>query len=231
MSENLKLMYTGKTKNVFLKEDGNYLLKLKDDATGKDGVFDPGENAVGLTIEGLGKQSLALTKYYFEKIKAASIPTHYIDSDMEEITMTVKPATVFGKGLEVVCRFRAVGSFFKRYGDYVTEGQELDQFVEFTLKSDERLDPPITKDALVMLGIMTAEEYEECKELTKKISKLMQEDLKTKGLDLYDIKFEFGKIDGKVALIDELSGGNMRVYKDNTWIQPLELADLVLGEH
>ena len=36
-----KLVYTGKTKNVFELDNGNYLLKFKDDCTGKDGVFDP----------------------------------------------------------------------------------------------------------------------------------------------------------------------------------------------
>ena len=48
----MRKVYTGKTKDVFALEDGNYLLKFKDDCTGKDGVFDPGENSVGLTIEG-----------------------------------------------------------------------------------------------------------------------------------------------------------------------------------
>ena len=37
----MELIYTGKTKNVFALENGNYLLKFKDDCTGKDGVFDP----------------------------------------------------------------------------------------------------------------------------------------------------------------------------------------------
>ena len=36
-----KLVYTGKTKDVFALDNGNYLLKFKDDCTGKDGVFDP----------------------------------------------------------------------------------------------------------------------------------------------------------------------------------------------
>ena len=51
--ENLKLLYTGKTKNVYELPNGNCLLLFKDDCTGKDGVFDPGENSVGLTIEGV----------------------------------------------------------------------------------------------------------------------------------------------------------------------------------
>ncbi|NLZ81272.1 MAG: phosphoribosylaminoimidazolesuccinocarboxamide synthase, partial [Clostridiales bacterium] len=44
------------------------------------------------------------------------------------------------------------------------------------------------------------------------------------GLTLYDIKLEFGLIDGKVALIDEFSWGIMRVYKDGKWLQPFELS-------
>ena len=58
--ENKKLVYTGKTKDVFALENGNYLLKFKDDCTGKDGVFDPGENSVGLTIEGVGTGVLVI---------------------------------------------------------------------------------------------------------------------------------------------------------------------------
>lgn len=48
-----KLRYSGKTKDVFALDNGNYELKFKDDVTGKDGVFDPGENAVGLSIVAL----------------------------------------------------------------------------------------------------------------------------------------------------------------------------------
>ena len=54
----MKKLYEGKTKDVYQLENGNVLLKFKDDCTGKDGVFDPGENSVGLTIEGIGKANL-----------------------------------------------------------------------------------------------------------------------------------------------------------------------------
>ena len=223
----MRLIYEGKTKNVYQLEDGNLLLKLKDDATGKDGVFDPGENSIGLTIEGLGRESLRLSRYYFDLIEKSGIETHFIGCDLDNATMTVKPAKVFGKGLEVICRFKAVGSFFKRYGGYVKGGQDLDGFVEMTLKDDARQDPPITKEGLVLLGIMTEEIYDQCRGLAKKIAAVMKDDMAKKGLDLYDIKYEFGIIGGKVVLIDEISGGNMRVYKDGVWIQPMELAGLI----
>lgn len=226
----MKLVYKGKTKDVYAQVDGNYLLKFKDDVTGADGVFDPGANTVGLTIEGAGKAGLKLTKLFFERIKKEGIPTHYIDCDIDAATMTVKPASMFGKGLEVICRYRAVGSFMRRYGLYAKEGQSLDAFVEVTLKDDDRQDPPINEDALHMLGILSREEYAVLKDLTVKISDIVKEELAKKGMELYDIKLEFGRIgeDKHIALIDEISGGNMRAYKDGEYIEPLKLEKLMV---
>lgn len=228
----MKIVYAGKTKNVFALEDGNYLLKFKDDVTGVDGVFDPGANTVGLTMEGAGRAGLRLTQYFFECLQAASIPTHYVTANIEEATMTVKPATMFGKGLEVICRYRAVGSFLRRYGMYAEEGQALDAFVEVTLKDDERQDPPISDDALNQLGILSLEEYATLKQLTKDISNVVKLELAKKGIGLYDIKLEFGRIgaDQQIALIDEISGGNMRAYKDGQYIEPLVLEQMMLAD-
>lgn len=226
----MELIYKGKTKDVYKLEDGNVLLKFKDDVTGEDGVFDPGANTVGLTIEGAGQSGLRMTKFFFEELAEKGIPTHYVDADIDAATMTVKPATVFGKGLEVICRYRAVGSFLRRYGAYCEEGQSLDAFVEVTIKDDDRNDPPISKDALAQLGILTNEEYDILESLTKEISGVVKEELAAKGLDLYDIKLEFGRDpEGDIMLIDEISGGNMRVYKDGVYIAPLDLEKMMLA--
>lgn len=225
----MERIYQGKTKDVYRLENGNILLKFKDDVTGEDGVFDPGANTVGLTIEGAGKSGLKMTKYFFEKLKEMNIPTHYIEANLDDVTMTVKEAEMFGNGLEVICRFRAVGSFYRRYGAYCEEGQKLDAFVEVTIKDDERGDPPISKDALVMLNVLTAEEYDKLEKLTKQISNIVKDELAKKQLELYDIKLEFGKdkATGELMLIDEISGGNMRVYdQEGNYIEPLELEKL-----
>ena len=226
----MKLVYQGKTKDVFALENENYLLKFKDDVTGSDGVFDPGANSVGLSIDGMGNGGLRLTKHFFELLHTNGIKTHYIDADTDNNTMEVLPATAFGNGLEIICRFKAVGSFMRRYGQYAKEGQDLDAFVEVTLKDDDREDPPITKDALEILNLLTSEEYESLKSQTQKICKLLKDDLAKKGCELYDIKLEFGRNNGEVVLIDEISGGNMRVYKDGEVIHPLDLVKIVLGE-
>ena len=178
----MELVYTGKTKNVYALENGNYLLKFKDDCTGKDGVFDPGENSVGLTIDGVGDVNLRMSIYFFEKINAAGIKTHFVSADLNNTTMEVLPAKVFGHGLEVICRHKAV---------------------------------------------MTAEQYDAIKEETQKITQIVADDLKEKGMVLYDIKFEFGYApDGSVMLIDEVASGNMRVYKDGQYIDPMTLSQL-----
>ena len=222
----MKLVYTGKTKDVFALENGNALLKFKDDCTGKDGVFDPGENSVGLTIEGVGRVNLRMSIYFFEKLKEAGIKTHYVDANLDECTMEVLNARVFGKGLEVICRRKAVGSFYRRYSDYCEEGMDLPYYVETTFKNDAKGDPLVTKDGLVDLGVMSAEQYDSLKEQTQIITKVVADEMEKRGMDLYDIKFEFGYVGDEVILIDEIASGNMRVYKNGEYIDPMTLSEL-----
>ena len=226
----MKKVYEGKTKNVYELENGNVLLEFKDDCTGKDGVFDPGENQVGLKIEGIGRSNLETSIHFFEILKKEGIKTHYVSANIEQATMEVLPAKVFGHGLEVVCRLVATGSFIKRYGEYIKNGTKLDGgYVECTFKNDALGDPLVTKDALVALNIMTEEMYDSIKEQTLKITKVVADDLKKMGLDLWDIKFEFGYAkNGEVILIDEIASGNMRVYKGNKIMDPVELTKVIL---
>ena len=226
----MEKLYEGKTKNVYALENGNVLLEFKDDCTGKDGVFDPGENQVGLKIEGIGRSNLETSIHFFEILKKQGIKTHYVSANVEKATMEVLPAKVFGHGLEVVCRLVATGSFIRRYGEYIKNGTPLPGgYVECTFKNDALGDPLVTKDALVALNVMTPEMYDSIKEQTLKITEVVADDLKKIGLDLWDIKFEFGYAkNGEVILIDEIASGNMRVYKGKEIVNPVELTKLIL---
>ncbi|MBR5314338.1 MAG: phosphoribosylaminoimidazolesuccinocarboxamide synthase, partial [Clostridia bacterium] len=197
----MKKIYEGKTKDVYSLENGNVLLKFKDDCTGKDGVFDPGENAVGLTIDGIGKANLETSVYYFNLLKEAGIKTHYVNANVETAEMEVLPAKVFGQGLEIICRLVATGSFIRRYGEYIADGTPLEGgYVECTFKNDAKGDPLVTSEGLAALGVMTQEMFNSMKEQTLKITKVVADDLKSIGLDLWDIKFEFGYNNGEVIL-------------------------------
>ena len=223
-------VYEGKTKDVYELENGNVCLKFKDDCTGKDGKFDPGENSVGLTIEGIGKANLETSIYYFELLKKAGIKTHYVSANIDDATMEVLPGKVFGHGLEVICRLVATGSFIRRYGEYIKDGTPLEGgYVECTFKNDEKGDPLVTSEGLAALGVMSEEMFKSMKEQTLKITKIVADDLKRIGLDLWDIKFEFGYNNDEVILIDEIASGNMRVYKGNEIVDPVELTKIILA--
>ena len=226
----MKKIYEGKTKDVYSLDNGNVMLKFKDDCTGKDGVFDPGENTVGLTIEGIGRENLKTSIHYFELLKNAGIKTHYVSADIDNATMEVLPGKVFGHGLEVICRLVATGSFIRRYGEYIADGTPLEGgYVECTFKNDAKGDPLVTGEGLAALGVMSPAMFESMKEQTLKITKIVADDLKSIGLDLWDIKFEFGYNNGEVILIDEIASGNMRVYKDGAIVPPVELTKLILN--
>ena len=226
----MELLYKGKTKDVYKLENGNVLLKFKDDCTGKDGVFDPGENSVGLTIDGIGRANLETSIKFFEILKEAGIKTHYVSADLDNATMEVLPATVFGHGLEVICRLKATGSFIRRYGEYMADGTAIEGgYVETTFKNDALGDPLVTKDALAVLGVMSEEMYDSMKAQTLAITKIVAAELAKLGLDLYDIKYEFGFNNDEVILIDEIASGNMRVYKDGEYVDPVTLTKIING--
>jgi len=218
---------TGKTKDAYSLADGNIMLEFKDDMTGTDGKFDPGANTVGLTVDGAGLAGLGMSVYYFDLLKEKGYYTHYISAAGNK--MIVRPAAMFGNGLEVICRYKAMGSFIRRYGCYIDDGSPLDAVVEMTLKDDARGDPPANEDTLVALGILKPGEYTKIKSLTQKISSIIKKDLKKQNMELCDIKLEFGKdANGEIMLIDEISGGNMRVQENGRTILPLELSNRIL---
>src|SRR5690625_4976345 len=128
-----------------------------------------------------------MTRFFFEKLHHYNIPTHYMASDLKQQTMTIKQATMFGQGLEVICRYRAVGSFLRRYGAYCKKGEPLNALVEMTLKDDKRRVPVIDKDTIIVLNNITSDEYEKIKLLTKKISNIVTEHLYKVSIAIYDI--------------------------------------------
>ena len=224
----MELVKNGKTKDVYKLSDGNYLLKFKDTVTGHpSGESDPGGNRVVGTVAGVGGGALKMTVYYLELLKKHNIFSHYVSADLSKNEMIVRPATAFGKGLEFVVRYKEVGSFVRRFGFYCKEGDELPKIFEATLKDDDHDDPPVTGEILEALKLLTPAQYDEIHRETIKVCDIIRDDLKSRGLELIDIKAEFGLVGGKIALIDEVSPGNMRVYQNGKKLDYLTLSSLV----
>lgn len=224
----MQLVKSGKTKDVFQLPNGHFLLKFKDSVTGHaDGTVDPGANEVIGEVGGMGRACLGLTTHLFEILGASGrVPMHFVSSNLDALAMEVRPARVFGQGVEVIIRFVATGSFVRRYGDYVKDGQVLSSpLVEFTLKDDKRGDPPVSEDALSALGVMTTAQVAEVKRLALDVAGQVRTVAQTHGLDVFDMKLEFGLDDaGEVMLIDEISPGCMRAFENGARVEGPALA-------
>ena len=110
----MKTLYDGKTKTVMLDEETNVThLFFKDTATGENGMFDPGYNTVGGSVEGKGNIGLRVSKYFFELMEANGIPTHYLGADLDKNLMKVRTLTV--PKLEFVLRYFTAGSMSRRF--------------------------------------------------------------------------------------------------------------------
>ena len=73
-----------------------------------------------------------------------------------------------------------------------------------TTKADEGHDENISKEEIIARGIVSAEDYEVMEQYTRALFRRGTEIASARGLILVDTKYEFGKRDGKVILIDEI---------------------------
>ena len=129
-----------------------------------------------------------------------------------------------------LCNIMAICNALGCTVEYIADGTKLEGgYVECTFKNDEKGDPLVTAEGLDALGVMSLDMFASMKEQTLKITKIVADDLKTIGLDLWDIKFEFGYNGDEVILIDEIASGNMRVYQGDKIVDPVELTKLILN--
>lgn len=210
----MKLLYSGKTKNVLSDEKtGDVYLFFKDDATGDNGVFDPGSNTVGGSVEGKGKIGLKISKYFFELLARNNIPTHYLDADLEAGLMKVRKLTV--PKLEFVLRYFTAGSMCRRFT--LEEGLPFDPpYLEVTLKDDEQGDPLISERLCIMKGLLSEGQYQQALDVLTRVGAALRTELAQMGLTLIDLKIEVGYDEnGKIYVADEITPDIWRVRDEN----------------
>ena len=171
----MKQLYEGKTKNVLLDEEtGIVHLLVKDSATGENGVFDPGSNSVGGSVEGKGKVGLEVSTYFFELMEKNGIPTHYLGGDISQGLMKVRNLTV--PRLEFVLRYQTAGSMCRRFD--LEEGIEFNPpYTEVTLKSDEQGDPLISERICLMKGMLKEGQYDEAIDVLVRVGEVLKAEL------------------------------------------------------
>ena len=219
----MKLVYRGKTKDVYEDTPGVLRLVFTDRVTKNDaGEIDPGGNRVAEeTAPGQGEACLLMTSAIFEEINEKKIArTHMVDYDLPSLSMTVRRAKLFSPGVEWVARWVCTGSFLRRYGMVpgIHDGMRLPTPVfEITLKDDAAGDPLIVPSALVALGIVREKTMERLLADNAAAMEAIRNMFTARGLDLWDIKIEWGLDEnGSPILIDEISPGCCRAFKAGT---------------
>jgi len=224
----MKTLYDGKTKTVLLDEEtGVVNLLFKDTATGENGMFDPGYNTVGGSVEGKGKIGLRISKYFFEIMERNGIPTHYLGADIDNCLMQVRKLTV--PKLEFVLRYYTAGSMCRRFT--LPEGLPFDPpYKEVTLKDDEQGDPLITERLCLMKNMLLPGMYDEGLRIVEQVGEVLKRELAAMDLQLIDFKIEIGYDEaGKVYVVDEITPDIWRV-KDKNGVIPnqIDCAKLIL---
>ncbi len=206
----MKTLYTGKTKNVLVDEEtGAVSLLFKDDATGENGVFDPGSNTVGGSVANKGKAGLEISSYFFELMERAGVPTHYLGADLDAGIMRVRKLTV--PPLELVLRYQTAGSMCRRFS--LEKGIPFDPpYLEVTLKDDAQGDPLISERLCLMKGLLKEGQYDEALGVLLKVGEILKKELAQMALTLIDFKIEVGYDEtGKVYVADEITPDIWRV--------------------
>jgi len=210
----MKTLYTGKTKNVLIDEaTGDHCLLFKDDATGENGVFDPGFNTVGGSVLGKGRVGLEVSSYFFELMEKNGIPTHYLGADLGACLMRVKNVTV--PKLEFVLRYFTAGSMCRRFT--LEKGIPFDPpYIEVTLKDDEQGDPLISERLCIMKGLLKPGQYDAAVGLLARVGEVLRDELAGMNLTLIDFKIELGYDEnGDVMIADEITPDIWRVKDEN----------------
>ncbi|MDL2219199.1 phosphoribosylaminoimidazolesuccinocarboxamide synthase [Ruminococcaceae bacterium OttesenSCG-928-O06] len=224
----MKTLYDGKTKTVLADEaNGAVYLLFKDDATGENGVFDPGSNTVGGSVAGKGKTGLAISRHFFELMEKNGIPTHYLGADVEKGLMQVRSLTV--PKLEFVLRYFTAGSMCRRFT--LEEGIPfVPPYPEVTLKDDDQGDPLISERLCIMKGLLVPGQYAEALAILEKVGEVLKEELAKWRLTLIDFKIEIGHDEnGKMYVVDEITPDIWRVRDENGNIpNQIDCANLIL---
>ena len=201
------IQYEGKAKQIITTDDEHIVIqRFKNSAT----AFNGEKYA---EFEGKGKLNNAISSYFFERLEALGLKTHY-RGKVNAHDMRVARLTIFP--LEVVVRNIAAGSLSKRLG--LPEGTALRQpIVETYYKKDELGDPMLADTHIALLELATTEELAQLKTAALKVNSLLLALLNEAGIDLVDFKLEFGKTaEGEILLGDEISPDTCRLWDKGT---------------
>ncbi|WP_395463103.1 phosphoribosylaminoimidazolesuccinocarboxamide synthase [Wolbachia endosymbiont of Cantharis cryptica] len=207
MSPN-NIIYEGKAKSIIETKDPLTVIQyFKDDVT----AFNKEKYEI---IEDKGIINNRISAFVMEKLEKAGISTHFIKT-LNEREQLIKKLKIIP--IEIVVRNIVAGSFCKRFN--IKEGEKLaSPIIEFFYKNDNLADPMVNENHVLYFGWLSYKEMEEVKTTTLKINTVLIDLFSNAGIDLVDLKLEFGRLvsdNTKIILADEISPDNCRLWDKN----------------
>ncbi len=204
--EGQKSVYHGKVRDVYNINDDLLVMVATDRISAFDVVLPKGIPFKGQVLNQIAAKFLDTT--------TDICPNWKLATPDPMVTVGLKCE---GFRVEMIIRSILTGSAWREYkkgcrelcGVRLPDGmRENERFPEPiitpTTKADEGHDMNISKEEIISQGIVSAEDYAVMEDYTRRIFARGQEIAARQGLILVDTKYEFGKRDGKVYLIDEI---------------------------
>ncbi len=197
-----KKLYEGKAKIVYAGPDkGTAIQHFKDHAT----AFN---NLKKSTIEGKGILNNRISEHILKNLEQIGIKTHLIKriNMREQLIRLVEIIPI-----EFIIRNIATGSLTKRLG--IKDGTVLEKpLLEFCYKNDELGDPLIAREHIYAFNWASVIQLDYITEQCHRINDFMQGMFRGIGIKLVDFKLEFGTVNGKIILADEISPDTCRLW-------------------
>lgn len=195
-------------------------LCFKDDITAGDGLRHD-------LFVGKAALDWAVSRDCFDLLARHGLPTHVVDSPEEGVMLVRRLDHRFD--LEVVTRRVATGSILQ-WSD-ASEGQRFDPLVTRFHGKDDPLHDPMLDDGYIDFVIREKDgwEYAAMRDMSARAFLVLEAAFATQGMQLVDLKLEYGIVDGQLCLIDEISGGSLRLWPYRSSAPHLDQGN-VLGE-
>ncbi|MCM1042724.1 MAG: phosphoribosylaminoimidazolesuccinocarboxamide synthase [Corallococcus sp.] len=204
--EKHELIAEGKTKRLWATQNEGYLIaEFKDDAQayhGKKKIY----------FDGKAKLSNGINAILMSLLEENGIPTHFI-SVYSPTEYVVRKAEMIP--VEMVVRNYAAGSMCKRLG--LAERMKLKAPVlEFCYKNDALDDPVINEYHAYAMGLCTQEELGTMYYAVTRINKVLTDVMNKIGVAIADFKVEFGRVNGRLMVADEITPTTSRMWDSKT---------------
>lgn len=212
MVEMRELLTEGKGKKVYATDDPETaIVYFKDEAMAFHGLKRG-------RILGKGEVNNAVCQHIFALLTRHGVENHYI-RQLDARQSLVKRVEIIPIAVKV--RNRVAGSLHSRIG--LPTGTKLERpVIEFVLKDEDLDSPLINTTHILALNLATEEEVASITATARKINKILTEYLAEINIELIDFKLEFGRIDGRIVLADEISPDTARFWDANTH-EPLDI--------